>query len=488
MRIIFNGFQNIHTKQVLINLQKSLGFSYCATIDEGDLRVNLGIQVDHHNFWEVLWGKYPSPEHTWKPLDEGLIQSLSSCESYVLRMMDRMDPLHSKSYDFRKNLYLKHLQYWNNFLDSKKITHFIAINVPHEMQDFIIYSLCKHKHITTLIFYQSSVPDASFLINDFMTGPFYLKEKYDQIRRAHGETSPVILQDYLEQHFVEKSDPHLRVAAPFYMAGNRKQILEAHTKKYILFRFLQKLKQYLKDRTTTNISWYDFIKISFKKFIARQRLLKNDRSLWEKYKSLCSDPDYTKPYIYVALHYQPECTTSPMGGVFVDQLLMVKILSASAPSDMLLFIKEHPAQRSQARHESFYSSLLKLPNVQLIDVNIPTTTLITHSRAIATVTGTVGWEGLFFEKPILMFGRFFYQYAPGVYKITSQAECQLAIEQIQTKPSHTLHDLRCFLRAVQETSIKGYVDPAFIKVSNVSETENTNHLTQILLSQLSTQT
>ena len=33
-----------------------------------------------------------------------------------------------------------------------------------------------------------------------------------------------------------------------------------------------------------------------------------------------------------------------------------------------------------------------------------------HAEAIATVAGTAGFEALFREKPVIMFGHWFYQY------------------------------------------------------------------------------
>ena len=70
------------------------------------------------------------------------------------------------------------------------------------------------------------------------------------------------------------------------------------------------------------------------------------RRLKKTYDRLCSDPDLSQPYIYVALHYQPEQTTSPSGGVYVHQDLMVGLLASHLPSGWKIYVKEHEACNS----------------------------------------------------------------------------------------------------------------------------------------------
>jgi hypothetical protein len=173
--------------------------------------------------------------------------------------------------------------------------------------------------------------------------------------------------------------------------------------------------------------------------------------LYDKY---AVTPDLTKPFIYVPLHFQPEASTCPMGGVFNDQELLVELLASELPEGMRLYVKEHPAQGELCRSKDFYETLRKIPSVTLVPRSFDTFELNNHSIAVATVTGTAGFEALFRQKPVLMFGHRFFQYAPGVLRIHSREDCREALQQV-TKGSAgpSLRDMRLFLKAIEETGV-----------------------------------
>ncbi|WP_460193317.1 capsular polysaccharide export protein, LipB/KpsS family [Thermosynechococcus sp. FA-CM-4201] len=169
--------------------------------------------------------------------------------------------------------------------------------------------------------------------------------------------------------------------------------------------------------------------------------------------------NHEEKYIYFPLHYQPECTTSPLGDVFEDQLIAIEWILNSKPKDVILYIREHPAQNFDAntiRYKSLeiYQKIASMHHVKFISRNISTFELIRKSYAVATITGTVGLEAIYREKPVLMFGYHVHQYAPGVFPIRTLDDCGLAMEKIFKegfKPSK--RDVFFFLAALQETSV-----------------------------------
>ncbi|MDD5041835.1 MAG: hypothetical protein PHX87_00570 [Candidatus Peribacteraceae bacterium] len=79
------------------------------------------------------------------------------------------------------------------------------------------------------------------------------------------------------------------------------------------------------------------------------------------------------------------------------------------------------------------------------------------------------------QKPVLMFGHFFFQYAPGVSVIRTSEECKRAIEQIlQRKESHSIRDIRLFLKAVDAcaTPYPGLVRSPVEEPPREQKTEN----------------
>jgi hypothetical protein len=193
-------------------------------------------------------------------------------------------------------------------------------------------------------------------------------------------------------------------------------------------------------------------------------------------------------FIYVPLHLQPECTTTPMAGAFVEQQLMVQLLAAAAPADVLIYVKEHPMQDKYgvvSRSESFYQDLLDIPNVRLVPRGTSTYDLMKNCAAVSTATGAAGWEGLFRNKPYLMFGHHVYQYAPGVLRVSNLQNCRRALTVIFTERyAPEIGELRLFLKAVEETAIRGFSLNERREVTEVGDDENVANLTSRLLAKI----
>lgn len=203
-----------------------------------------------------------------------------------------------------------------------------------------------------------------------------------------------------------------------------------------------------------------------------------NKILFYIYSTVCSLPDYSKKYIYFPLHLQPELTTCPLGGAMENQALVAEIISKSLPADVFLYIKENPKQGYLCRGYKFYHNLLKSnKNIIFVSRDIDTNKLIENSIAVATVTGTAGWEALFEKKQVLIFGNYFYDSAPGVFKIKSPEECRLAIENIISNEfKYDEKKLKLFLQAVSNVSINGSSNSAFFCVSSLSIEENNDKM------------
>lgn len=132
-------------------------------------------------------------------------------------------------------------------------------------------------------------------------------------------------------------------------------------------------------------------------------------------RSLGNREDSNRPFVYFPLHLQPELTTSVLGGVFTDQVLAVEWLREVIPQDMSIVVKENPRQTEMHRGRLFFDRLNRIPAVTMVDAGTPTRDLIARCEAIATVSGTAGWEGLLAGKPVLLFGRAWYEGFSGVH-------------------------------------------------------------------------
>jgi hypothetical protein len=182
-------------------------------------------------------------------------------------------------------------------------------------------------------------------------------------------------------------------------------------------------------------------------------------------------------------------TTCPLAGVFVDQLLLIEMLSYYLPEGVKLYVKEHPKQTILGRSQDVYDRILSINNTRLISKETNTYDLINSALAVATCTGTAGWEALLRGKPVLLFGAIFYQYMQGVFRIRNNADCQKAIAAIMAGETGPDTDaIKRYLHAMQFCCIEGYGDTAYQATSSVDVSDIPEKLYQGIMNYLQGQT
>jgi capsular polysaccharide biosynthesis protein len=188
------------------------------------------------------------------------------------------------------------------------------------------------------------------------------------------------------------------------------------------------------------------------------------RELLREYLARCAPLDFDAPYIFVALHYQPEQTTSPTGGVFVDQNIMVDMLARIVPAGWRIYVKDHPFQffpnsiGERSRSVEFYDDLMAHSNVTLVPWSVSPFELIDHAKAVATVCGTTGIEAIMRGKPVLAFGYAWYRDCEGVFNTPSVAECRQAIQAITGGYQVDPRKVRLYLKAIEESCFRADLD------------------------------
>lgn len=395
------------------------------------------------NSSEIRGGHY-GDMNSLLPLDEELIESMRGAEAAFMQNVSRFETGRSISYDDRKQLYLRHLRFWNDLLEKENINFFLSGIVPHEIPDHLIYSLCKRKGIPTLMFNATFIKDRAFLFNDVDQSAAQLRERFIELQKEPAKDFALAPQ--FEQYFREQSDPEGRKAITFKRPTVIDRLLGAIRKNVTgaIMGFLRWLPK--------NCTWQLWSRRAGKLRGWRQRL-----KLQAFYDRHAVRPDLSMSFIYVPLQFQPESSTNPMAGAFVDQQLSVQLLAATAPKGVLLYVKEHPRQYARGfacRSVDFYQQLLAIPSVRLIAHDVSSFALRENCKAVATATGTAGFEALFREKPVFMFGHNFYQYASGVFQIRTREDCQQAMDAVFTRKEHPkLSEVRLFLKAMQDTSV-----------------------------------
>lgn len=480
MRIIINGFfDNASLNQAFMKILKEFNISKCYTFTCFNSHITSSIQqvtdATCYDFYQTIMGDYANAN--WNeitPLDENIISKMTDCEVVVLKMMDRLSVI-PLTYEERKRIYLRHLRYWNHIITKENIDLFLASGIPHEIYDFIIYKLCKLKNISTLLIAQSAINGVCFVVEDFEKEPSQsLAVTYKQI--ISQQPKEVFLSDRFRNHYISQTSKE-EDPVPWYMNSSSNTPLATKDSSISFIKNL--LRKFKKNPFATLIKLFDFSKLINKLIIRMQyfQRIQGGKQLFDLYDNNTTEPDLGQEYVYIALHFQPESTTSPMAGAFVDQLLIVQMLAGLLPPNIYLYVKEHPSQTQHCRNISFYKDLLDISQVRLVPRTYNSFRPLENCLAVATATGTAGWEGLFRQKPVLMFGHHFYQSAPAVFPIHSVKDCKMALHQIinlNIKPS--LYEMEIFLKAIENNAVIAYADMAYSGFALISSEQNTNNI------------
>jgi len=112
-------------------------------------------------------------------------------------------------------------------------------------------------------------------------------------------------------------------------------------------------------------------------------------------------------YILYMLHVTPESSINAFSPYFVDQFRAIDLILQNMPGDGVLVVKEHPSSMAM-RPDGYYASLRRRPGLVLAHPEIPSRHLIENAAAIVSVTGTVGLECYFLDKPCLLLAPVFF--------------------------------------------------------------------------------
>jgi hypothetical protein len=470
MNIIINGF---HDKCFLPLLKNIFNNNFLENIFFIGTKDHLLLEKDNirvFNFGECNFAIYPDT-YDPEPLDQIIISKFSDCESLCMKMFDRLEFWVELSSEERKNLYLKHLKFWYSLINRFNITTYISSNIPHEIYDFIIYSIIKKRSGNVLCFTQGEYLNRAFLfINDVHDTSFFSK------KLAYNEINNEVIDYY-----------------------NNKKLFNGGYKKPF----------YMND------------------ILIRGKIRKPLR-FTKRYNQFANDPNYDQKYIFFPLHYQPELTTSPMAKEYVKQELIIQLLDYYLPKDIGIFIKEHPKQTEVGRNEIenkstlykkifrrtvklilkaflgrikisdvkkdivsyvsslFFNYLLSVYNIQtknarikFIKTTADSQELISNSLAVVTCTGTATIEALIKEKPVLIFGNFIYDYAPGVKKIISRQDMESAYDFVSNFLFNE-NELLNYLQMLYDNSYRVVVDTYYLNELNISIDDNNDKIYNII--------
>lgn len=315
-----------------------------------------------------------------------------------------------------------YIDFFSRLFDEKGFTAAVFANAPHEGPDYVAYLIAKARGLKTLIFYQSIFENRTFISD----GLDIFNEKIIKGCAANDEAR-------LHTAVQTAVDSIGRWAYMQDVAGRAD------------LTYLTVLKN---------------TRLHFKKNPVLLAKIAAEALLflleYKKFAKVPSDLAATK-YIYFPMHLQPELTTATLGGVYCDQLKALRELSQKLPPGYKILAKENPKQTAFKRPTGYYRSLTQIPHVELVATNVSTVDLTKHSAAVATISGTAGWEALCLGKPVITFGVCWYRGFEGVYPFHTVDNLEyLLASNVERAPQE-----QAFERLVKST-IDCCVDPAYV--------------------------
>ncbi len=439
-----------------------------------------------HRFLEIIRGVSPSGYDLYSPnsIDATVIRQYAFEMDQAIKMMDRLDSGDAFSYNERKRYFIKILNYALNVYDTFKPEIAVFTETPHHATQYILYAVLKKKGVKTVMFKPVFIFDMRLLIYNGVeddpvatAGDFTFQSEPDlqvieqitaYVKRLKSDYS-VGAPDYMKQAIRTSSHSRamFKTALKLLNISNWKKLVDPASSTNIL-----KLKgRSLEESSPSRLQLY-WIKV--KGSIHKRRL----RKLYHKL--VTGSPDMHKQFVFVPLQYQPERTSSPDGGAYVDQFLMINLLRKQLPPHVAIFVKEHSAQFHPrmdghlGRFEFNYRDIAALPNVYLISETYSSFDLIDKCVCLATLTGTAGLEAVARRKPVLVFGPgCWYRSLPGVFYTYDSLSLQAAWSEIERGYHFNDDDVFNFLKKIFRVSFSAKLTPQYpVKISSEENIQN----------------
>lgn len=458
--LFFNGIQNKLGESLLRNLSTEFSnLKTIITIYDGE-KINIeGINIVYLNYRDILFGIYEGINE-FTQVDELSFSKYRNSFFDAYKMLDRLHSMFCLNDRNKLNMLLSHIKFWENFNLKFDVDLALYMNVPHEIYDYISYVSFKERKIKAIYYYQLNF-EYLYSINES------IEFECKNWKEDNTLSKSIIKNELLKHSYLSWTEGDYK---PFYMNFQNFENSESN-KTFEKFRkFFDFRGKYLQ------LGYSD---LDYLHFFITKKIISNFKSSFLLKKNQVV-PDLKKKFVFIPLNYQPEATTSPYGGFYIFQDIMVELISENIPEDWSIYVKEHPKQiKYFARDYNFYRKLSNKKNIQFVNSQQSSYDLLKNSQFVATVTGTLGIQSFCNLKPVLLFGECFFKDAPGVIKIKTTENLKNAIKLIiEGKIEVTKSEIFKYFNHLETKYFFGFSDFDYGPYSNLSWEDNLDQITK----------
>ena len=358
--------------------------------------------------------------------------SIKKSASYLLRerqalySMQRLESGGSVEFPVREHYLSAMTDYFWSFIEVKRPTHLLLSEAPHTPECLILSGLFESSGLPILQFEQCGIlPRARVSFWPSYSDFELSSEKLNLLTQAESDSLRNVTKRFELSERTNVESERLReegryfggfkgLVRRFFIPFSMRRDEQLQTEKFFAGglrdahpRTLHSLKPPI--RTIRQI-----VLPSFGLVVRQWRQLRRIR-LRSETSRLPSGPFAT-----YFLHFEPERTSMPDGGVFADQLFAIRSIAASLGQRLPLVVVEHPSQAGLAlrgfrsRREHFYDEIMAIPGVFLVSRDVEREQIFSSSKMIITLTGTVALEAVSRGVPVLCLGYPWYRGLEGV--------------------------------------------------------------------------
>ena len=339
--------------------------------------------------------------HKYPPvtLDSDTIKAFYECKSYFMRTLDRVFavPESIRSYE---SYFHQLLAYTLGFFaKNKPLKAVIFEATPHFPWDVLIFFVARYMGVETRILRRTLLDTRVVLDKDFR------KEFGELVRFAPGEDfldNRQKISKNNESFWLRLSKDRNTQLKNSVFSSIPMQFLSSYT--WLVLFFIKSYRNYKLGymRLSPLLFFWRLVLQKVKVLALRRWLIENSDSV-----------NLSDPFVYFAMHFQPERSTDPEAQEFSHQYLAIRLLVEALPDGWKIYVKEHPRQVSShpdirmAHYRSVrdYCKIKSIPHVCLLHPSFDSEELINNCRMTASCTGSSVWEGMLKGKPGITFGR-----------------------------------------------------------------------------------
>ena len=211
--------------------------------------------------------------------------------------------------------------------------------------------------------------------------------------------------------------------------------------------------------------------------------------IYNYFKKFGRKPEDLQGYslVYFPLHMEPETSLSIYSPEFTNSMELITWVSKSLPAGTLIVVKEQPHSYG-IRPKQYYDNLRRMGNVVLAHPDTTSWQWIKCSILVTTITGTAGFEAIYFDKPVLSAGKHqLINHLPTVRYINSFDSVKEAVKELLLLSEneklfkvskealyHAQHDVSFEVKGIEKLvkSRKLHMDIAEIAVKTLKEKYN----------------